>query len=82
MKARIGTVILAGTFFMAALPMTAMAGPGGKMRGQTLQVKTQSMQQIKTQQRLRDGSCLESLKATSGAKLKKGNTYGPGLGTG
>ena len=82
MKTRIGAVILAGTFFMAAIPLTAAAGPGGRMNGQTLQTKTQSTQQIRTQQRLRDGSCMETLQAPSGTKLKKGNTYGPGDGTG
>ena len=82
MKMKIGAAIVAGTFFMAAVPMIAAAGPAGKMNGQTLQTKTQSTLQIKTQQRLRDGSCSESLKATSGAMPKKGNTYGPGDGTG
>lgn len=82
MKTKMGAVVLAGTFFMTAIPMMAMAGPGGKMNGQTLQTKTQSAQQIKMQHRLRDGSSQESLKATSGAMPKKGNTYGPGDGTG
>ena len=82
MKTKIGAVILAGTFFMAAVPMTAMAGPGGKMNGQTLRTKTQSTQQIRTQQRLRDGSCTDPVKANSETMSKKGNTYGPGDGMG
>jgi len=82
MKTKIGAVILAGTFFVAAIPMMAMAGPGGKMNGQTLQTKTQPTQQIRMQDRLRDGSCIDPAKANSGTMLKNGNTYGPGDGTG
>ena len=82
MKMKIGAAIVAGTFFMAAVPMIAAAGPAGKMNGQTLRTKTQSTLQIKTQQRLRDGSCLDPVKVNSGTMLKKGNTYGPGDGTG
>jgi hypothetical protein len=82
MKTKIGAVILAGTFFMTAIPMIAAAGPGGKTNGQTLRTKTQSTLQINTQQRLRDGSCIDPLKANSGPTVKKGNTYGPGDGTG
>ncbi len=83
MKVKIGTLIVAGTFAMtAALPLTAIAGPGGKMSGQTLQTQTRSTQQIKQQQRLRDGSCVDPLKSRMGTMPKKGNTYGPGGGTG
>ena len=74
MKTKIGAVILAGTFFVAAIPMMAMAGPGGKMNGQTLQTKTQPTQQIRMQDRLRDGSCIDPAKANSGTMLKNGNT--------
>ena len=82
MKTKIGAVILAGTFLVSAIPTAAMAGPGGKMNGQTLRTKTQSTLQIKTQQRLRDGSCIDPVKANSGTMQKNGNTYGPGDGTG
>ena len=82
MKMKTGAVILAGTFLLTAIPMMAAAGPGGKTNGQALRTKTQSTLQIKTQQRLRDGSCLDPVKANSGTMLKKGNTYGPGDGTG
>ncbi|MDH4267074.1 MAG: hypothetical protein OEW45_15695 [Deltaproteobacteria bacterium] len=84
MKTKMGAVVLAGAFFITAIPMVAIAGPGGNMHRQTLHIKTQSTQRISTQHRLRDGSSQESLKATSGAMSKKRNThaYGPGDGTG
>lgn len=83
MKTKIGALIVAGTFLMTAvIPLTAMAKSGGKVSGQTLQTKTQSTQQIRTQERLRDRSCIDPAKANSGTMLKKGNIYGPGDGTG
>ena len=82
-RTRIGTLILAGTFIMAAaIPTTALAGPGGKMRGQFLQTQNRTTQQSGDRLRLRDGSCVDPAKARSGAMEKKGNTYGPGDGTG
>jgi hypothetical protein len=85
MKTKIGMLLVAGTFaFTAALPVTAMAGPGGKGRSQALQTQTQTQtqQRVRDQQRLRDGSCADPAKMQSGTMLKKGNTYGPGDGTG
>ena len=83
MNRKLGTLVLAGTFVItAAIPMTALAGPGGKMSGQTQQIRTQPKPQVRDQQRLRDGSCLDPAQKTSGAAFKKGNTYGPGDGTG
>ncbi len=83
MNKKLGTLVLAGTFILTtAIPMTALAGPGGRMNGQTQQIRTQPKQQIRDQQRLRDGSCLDPAQKGSGAAQKKGNTYGPGDGTG
>ena len=83
MNKKLGTLVLAGTFIItAAIPMTVLAGPGGRMNGQTQQIRTQTKQQIRDQQRLRDGSCLDPAQKGSGAAQKKGNTYGPGDGTG
>ena len=76
MKARIGALVLAGTFTLAAaIPLTAMAGP----KGTAAQDRTRSGQQIRDQKR--DGSCVTPQKDL-GAAQKKGNTYGPGDGTG
>jgi len=80
MRKKIGVLILTGAFALTALPLAALAAQGGRMSGQTQQLKTQ--QQIKSQQRLRDGSCVDPAKASSGSMQKKGNTYGPGDGTG
>jgi len=83
MNKKLGTLLLAGTFIITtAIPMTVLAGPGGRMNGQTQQIRTQPKQQIRDQQRLRDGSCLDPAPNGSGAAQKKGNTYGPGDGTG
>jgi hypothetical protein len=81
MKKRIGTVILTGALVAAmALPVTAtsvFAGRGGG-KGQSLQTHTRT----RDQHRLRDGSCLDPAKEGAGTMRKKGNTYGPGDGTG
>jgi hypothetical protein len=83
MNKKLGTLVLAGTFIItAAIPMTALAGPGGRMSGQAQQIRTQPKPQFRDQQRLRDGSCLDPAQKGSGAASKKGNTYGPGDGTG
>jgi hypothetical protein len=83
MNKKVGALALAGAFILtAAIPMTVMAGRGGRMNGQSQQIRTQSNQQIRDQQRLRDGSCLDPAQKGSGAAQKKGNTYGPGDGTG
>ena len=83
MRTKIGALMLAGTFILTmAVPMSVLAAPGGRMSGQAQQIRTQPKQQIRDQQRLRDGSCLDPAQKGSGAALKKGNTYGPGDGTG
>jgi len=75
------TLILSGTFLAAtAIPMSSLAGRGGRMSGQTQQIRNQSQQQIRDQQRPRDGSYTDPAQKGSGAK--RGNTYGPGDGTG
>lgn len=77
------TLIIAVTFIVATLlPLTAMARQGGKMGGQTQMIRTQSKLQIKDQQRLRDGSCVNVDKTGQMKAQTKGNTYGPGDGTG
>lgn len=83
MNRRLGTLVVAGAFFLvSAIPITVLAGPSGRMNGQSQQIRSQSKQQIRDQDRLRDGSCLDSVRKGSGAMQKKGNTYGPGDGTG
>jgi len=83
MKTKIGLMLVAGVFTLSAvLPVSAMAGRGGKMGGQTVQTQTQTQPKVQNQQRLRDGSCADPAKAQSGTQQKKGNTYGPGDGTG
>lgn len=85
MKKRIGTVILTGALAAAmVLPMTAtavFAGRGGG-KGQNLQTQTGTMHQVGVQHRMRDGSCLDPVKEGGGAMKMRGNTYGPGDGTG
>jgi hypothetical protein len=87
MSTKLLTLILTGTFFaVTMIPADAMARQGGMMSGQTQQIRTQSSLQIKDQQRLQDGSCATCLKAAQTVptinEQKKGNTYGPGDGTG
>lgn len=85
MKRRTGTVILAGALAaVMALPMTATcvyAGRGGAT-GQGLSTQSRSKNQVRNRYRLRDGSCLDPAKQSAGNMQKKGNTYGPGDGTG
>lgn len=53
MNKKLGTLVLAGTFILTtAIPMTVLAGPGGRMNGQSQQIRTQPKQQIRDQQRL------------------------------
>lgn len=86
MKTKLGTVILTGMFLVASACTAMAAGPAGRgtMRGSALQAgnRTQSMDRIQTRQRLRDGSCDPSMAGASGKTMKRGNTYGPGDGTG
>lgn len=84
MKTKVKATILAGAFMVAtAVPVTALAGRGGRMGGQAMQRQSQTDQVRRGQRlRLRDGSCLDAAKTRSGTMEKKGNTYGPGDGTG
>lgn len=89
MKKRIGTVILTGAIAAAmALPMTATAVSAGRggAKGQSLRTHTRThswdRDRTRNRDRLRDGSCLDPAKEGAGTMKKKGNTYGPGDGTG
>jgi hypothetical protein len=82
MKKKLMTIVLAGAVFtMATMPAISLAG-NGRMSGQRLQTKTQAGDRIQTRQQLRDGSCLTGSGAAAGTAQRKGNTYGPGDGTG
>ena len=81
MKAKILTITLAAAFLLAtAIPaVTEARWGGGKAGGQSLQTQTKTMDQ----DRVRDGSCIQGATQTkAGAVQQKGNTYGPGDGTG
>ncbi len=85
MKKGFGVGLMAAVLAVGLiLPMTlSAAGPkGGNMGGQALQTQTRTMDQIRTQDRLRDGSCTTGTATPSGAANKMGKTYGPGDGTG
>jgi hypothetical protein len=84
MKTKLLTIILAAAFlFVTVMPaITEARGGGGKTSGQSLQTQTKSMDQNRVRDRLRDGSCTKDTQVKSGALQKKGNTYGPGDGTG
>ena len=91
MYKKVLTLIIAVTFITVTLiPFTVMARHGGKMNGQTQQFRTQSSLQTgnqsslqtRDQSRLRDGSCLNSSQQSTAQAQKKGNTYGPGDGSG
>jgi hypothetical protein len=74
MKTSRGIVVAA---LIASLALSTPAFAAGKGQGN----QTRSGNQIQKQQRLRDGSCTQSGNPT-GQKAKKGNTYGPGDGSG
>jgi hypothetical protein len=85
MKTKILTITLAGAFLLAtAIPaVTEARGGGGNAGGRGLQTQTRTINQDRARDRLRDGSCLQSAPQTkAGEAQKKGNTYGPGDGTG
>jgi hypothetical protein len=87
MKRKLGAVVLAGTFLAtAALPLDVLAGRAGsgRMTGTVSRTEVQNSERIRTQDRLRlrDGSCVDPAKKGAGTMQKKGNTYGPGDGTG
>jgi hypothetical protein len=91
MKKTFCTAILAGAFlFAASLPMTAAAGGprGGGAQGYMGRAAAPGYSdRAPLRKRLRDGSCLYRTQgAASGAAStsakKRGNTYGPGDGSG
>ncbi len=85
MKTKILTITLAGAFLLAtAIPaVTEARGGVGNAGGRVLQTQTKTINQDRVRDRLRDGSCLQSASQTkAGEAQKKGNTYGPGDGTG
>jgi hypothetical protein len=81
MKRSIVTAILVGGFMATmAFPPASLAGKGyGRMKG-----NAQAQEQVgaRKQLRLRDGSCGNAAIGNAGAVKEKGNTYGPGNGTG
>lgn len=82
MKTKIGAVIMAGMFLVGTASVT-MARGAGYNRGTAVRSGVGTQNRIGTQQRLRDGSCINPSNAgVSGAARKRGNTYGPGNGTG
>jgi hypothetical protein len=82
MKRKIFNTFLAGALAVTiALPLAVQAGRGsGPMggAGQQLQNRTQDRDQL----RKRDGSCLNQTGTQAGSRVKGGNAYGPGDGTG
>jgi hypothetical protein len=57
-------------------------GRGGGSKGTGICKQTSSTEQTGARQRLRDGSCINANKTITANQAKKGNTYGPGDGTG
>ncbi|MGB7630799.1 MAG: hypothetical protein WBM29_06900 [Candidatus Deferrimicrobium sp.] len=87
MKTKLGAAILTGVFLVASALTAVAGGPAGRgnMRGTALQTRdqTRTSDRIQARQRLRDGSCVDPSKAgAAGETMKRGNTYGPGDGTG
>jgi len=78
---RKGIVVMA-LVFATAVPGAAFSGQADKSQG--FQSRSQSGLQIqkRDRNRLRDGSCLMGTQAKPGAMQRRGNTYGPGDGTG
>jgi hypothetical protein len=81
MKKIFWTTVVAGALMVTAIvPLTVQAGRGngGPMGGTSLQTRAQD----RDQSRLRDGSCTNTTSTQAGSGFKRGNTYGPGDGTG
>ena len=80
---RAGWAIVAGGLLVAAaLPLTAEAGQARARSGNAVQTQQQSGDRVQVRQRLRDGTGVNCPNTGSGAMQKRGNTYGPGDGTG
>lgn len=67
---------------LTVLPVTVSAGQNTYMKRNTVQSQNRTWQRTQYRQQLRDGSFLNQTTTASGAVNKKGNTYGPGDGTG
>jgi len=80
MKSKFMVTLAVGALMITtALPLAVQAGRGnGSMGGTQWQTRTQTP----SQQRLRDGSCLNPAGTRAGSGLRKGKAYGPGDGTG
>jgi hypothetical protein len=74
-------VFIGGTALMADDALAGQ-GRGGSGKGTGICKQTSSTQQTGVKQQLRDGSCLKSTDAAKSNQAKRGNTYGPGDGTG
>lgn len=79
---KISILILAGAFFAVSMvPASVFAGKGAmRTGGQGIQIKQQTMQQ--NQIKIRNGASGQSTQTKTATMEKKGNTYGPGDGTG
>ena len=75
------TIILAGLIFtLAPLPALAKAG-NGSLSGQGL-LRQNKTTMLQGRHQIHDGSCLTSGTSGAGTAQQKGNSYGPGDGTG
>jgi hypothetical protein len=81
---KIGIFVVAGALtILIAMPFESFAGQkGGKMKRLGNQTQTGTVSRSQDRLRLRDGSCTSQTATASGKLQKKGNTYGPGDGTG
>ena len=81
---RIGVLVVAAALtIVMAMPFESYAGRrGGKMKRLGNQTQSGTVSGSRDRLRLRDGSCITGTATASGSKQKKGNTYGPGDGTG
>ncbi|HEY9159738.1 MAG TPA: hypothetical protein VIS94_01450 [Desulfomonilia bacterium] len=83
-KMLIATLVAAfiGGTALVADDALAGQGKGGYGKGSGICKQTTSTQKTGVKLRLRDGSCLKSTDAAKSNQAKRGNTYGPGDGTG
>ncbi|MBN1380622.1 MAG: hypothetical protein JXA41_02985 [Deltaproteobacteria bacterium] len=80
MKKKLFTIVLAGAFLMmVTMPTLSLAGKGRMGSGQRIQTQTRSG--LMTQTRTQTGQMTQT-QTQAGEAQKKGNTYGPGDGTG
>jgi hypothetical protein len=77
------TILAAAILFATMMPNDVQARGGGKAAGQGspgLNQQTQSMEQNRVRERQQNQA--QDKQTQSGTSQKKGNTYGPGDGTG